>query len=96
MRLEGFSHWVRGYQSMLESWRGNITLVAERPGFSGVKLPPNHFFTGPLVPQDEFPVPPQIVAMPRDKPHIYFAMGSSGRPAVVARLIEAFEGQPFP
>jgi len=86
---------VPGYRSIFEYWRGDITLVAEPPGFSGVKLPPNHFFTGPLVPQDEFPLPSQIVAMPRDRPLIYFAMGSSGTPEIVARLIESFEGKAY-
>ncbi len=38
---------VPGYESIFDYWRGDITLVAEPPGFSGVKLPPNHFFTGP-------------------------------------------------
>jgi UDP:flavonoid glycosyltransferase YjiC (YdhE family) len=33
--------------------------------------------------------------MPRDKPLIYFAMGSSGTPEIVARLIESFEGKPY-
>ena len=48
---------VPGYDSIFEFWRGDITLVAEPPEFSGVKLPPNHYFIGPLIPQDEFPLP---------------------------------------
>ena len=69
---------VPGYDSIFDYWRGDITLVAEPPEFSGIKLPPNHFFTGPLIPQNEFALPEEIKDIPRDKPLIYFAMGSSG------------------
>ncbi len=67
---------VPGYASIFEYWRGDITLVAEPPFFSNATLPRNHFFTGPLVPHDEFPLPGEVAALPRDKPLIYFAMGS--------------------
>jgi hypothetical protein len=71
---------VPGFESILDYWRGNITLVAEPPGFSGSKLSPKHFFTGPLIPLVEFPLPEEVRNIPRDKPLIYFAMGSSGNP----------------
>ncbi len=86
---------VPGYDSIFEFWRGDITLVAEPPEFSGVKLPPKHYYTGPLIPQDEFALPPEIAAIPRDKPLIYFAMGSSGTPEIVAKILESFEGKPY-
>ncbi len=86
---------VPGYDSIFEFWRGDITLVAEPPEFSGAQLPPRHYFTGPLIPQDEFPLPPEIAAISRDKPLIYFAMGSSGTPAIVAKIVESFEGKPY-
>jgi UDP:flavonoid glycosyltransferase YjiC (YdhE family) len=86
---------VPGYDSIFEFWRGDITLVAEPPEFSGVKLPIKHTFIGPLIPQDEFPLPMEIVAIPRDKPLIYFAMGSSGTPEIVAKIVESFEGKPY-
>ena len=31
----------------------------------------------------------------RDKPLIFFAMGSSGTPEIVAKIIESFEGMPY-
>jgi UDP:flavonoid glycosyltransferase YjiC (YdhE family) len=86
---------VPGYKSIFDYWRGDITLVAEPLGFSGAKLPPNHFFIGPLVPQDEFALPEAIRNIPRDRPLIYFAMGSSGTPEIVARIIESFEDKPY-
>jgi hypothetical protein len=86
---------VPGYDSIFDYWRGDITLVADPPEFSGVKLPPKHFFIGPLIPHDEFPMPEEIRNIPRDKPLIYFAMGSSGTRGIVARIIESFEGKPY-
>jgi UDP:flavonoid glycosyltransferase YjiC (YdhE family) len=86
---------VPGYDSIFEFWRGDIALVAEPAEFSGVKLPPNHFFIGPLIPRDEFSIPPEIASIPRDKPLIYFAMGSSGTAEIVAKIVESFEGQPY-
>ena len=86
---------VPGYDSIFEFWRGDITLLAEPPEFSGAKLPPGHHFIGPLVPQDEFPLPEELAAVPRDEPLIYFAMGSSGTPEIVARIVESFEGKPY-
>lgn len=86
---------VPGYESIFDYWRGDITLVAEPPAFSGATLPPDHFFIGPLIPQDEFLMPEELKNVPRDKPLIYFAMGSSGTPEIVARIIESFEGKPY-
>jgi UDP:flavonoid glycosyltransferase YjiC (YdhE family) len=86
---------VPGYNSIFEFWRGDITLVAEPPEFSGVKLPPHHYFTGPLIPHDEFPLPPELATIPRDQPLIYFAMGSSGTPEIVANIVESFAGKPY-
>jgi UDP:flavonoid glycosyltransferase YjiC (YdhE family) len=86
---------VPEFKSIFDYWKGDITLVAEPPGFSGAKLPPNHFFTGPLIPQDEFPLPDSIRTLPHDKPLIYFAMGSSGTPEIVAKIIESFQGKPY-
>ncbi len=86
---------VPGYDSIFDYWRGDITLVAEPPGFSGVTLPPDHFFIGPLIPQDEFPLPEAIANIPTDKPLVYFSMGSSGAREIVARIVESFEGKPY-
>lgn len=33
--------------------------------------------------------------MPRDKPLVYFAMGSSGKPALVAEILQGFRGKPY-
>jgi UDP:flavonoid glycosyltransferase YjiC (YdhE family) len=86
---------VAGFDSIFEFWRGDITLVAEPPEFTGVKLPHNHYFIGPLIPREEFPLPPEVTSIPKDKPLIYFAMGSSGTPEIVAGILESFAGKPY-
>ncbi|MGE5139030.1 MAG: nucleotide disphospho-sugar-binding domain-containing protein [Rudaea sp.] len=86
---------VKGYDSIFDYWRGQINLVAEPAEFSGVKLPPDHFYTGPLIAREDFPVPEQVRNLPHDRPIIYFAMGSSGTPEIIANLIESFEGTPY-
>jgi UDP:flavonoid glycosyltransferase YjiC (YdhE family) len=86
---------VGGYDSIFDYWRGDITLVAEPSGFSGARLPPHHFYTGPLIPRDEFPLPEEVKNIPRDKPLIYFAMGSSGTASIVANIVESFRGKPY-
>ena len=86
---------VAGYESIFEFWTGDITLVAEPPEFTGIKLPSNHYFIGPLVPYEEFPMPQGFTDVPKGKPLIYFAMGSSGTPRIVAKIVESFEGKPY-
>ncbi len=86
---------VQGYPSIFDYWRGDITLVAEPAEFTGVKLPPNYYYTGPLIARQNFPIPDEVKNIPRDKPIIYFAMGSSGTPEIIAKIIESFEGKPY-
>lgn len=86
---------VKGYRSIFDFWRGDITMVAEPAEFSGVKLPPNYYFTGPLIARQNFPLPQVIKDIPKDKPLVYFAMGSSGTPEIMVKIIESFEGKPY-
>ena len=86
---------VKEYQSIFDYWHGDITLVAEPAEFSGVKLPPDYYYTGPLIARQNFPIPNEINSIPRDKPVIYFTMGSSGTPEIMAKIVESFEGKPY-
>ena len=86
---------VTGYNSIFDFWRGDITLVAEPPGFSVDKLPPDHFFTVPSFHKTSFRNPKEIGKIPRNKRLIYFAMGSSGTREIVAKIIESFQGKPY-
>lgn len=86
---------VGGYGSIFDFWRGDLTLVAEPADFSDAKLPAGHHYIGPLIAREDFPIPPEVAAIGWDRPLIYFAMGSSGTPEIVARIIESFEGAPY-
>ena len=86
---------VKTYHSIFDYWRGDVTLVAEPAEFTDIKLPPNYYYTGPLIARQDFPLPEAIQHIPRDKPLIYFAMGSSGTPEIVAKITESFAGKPY-
>ena len=86
---------VKGYESIFDFWQGDVTLVAEPAEFSGTMLPPGYFYIGPLIARQNFPIPEIVKNIPRDKPLIYFAMGSSGTPQIVAKILESFEGKPY-
>jgi UDP:flavonoid glycosyltransferase YjiC (YdhE family) len=58
-------------------------------------LPPNYYYTGPLIARQNFPILDEVRKIPRDKPVIFFAMGSSGTPNIIARIVESFEGKPY-
>jgi UDP:flavonoid glycosyltransferase YjiC (YdhE family) len=86
---------VQEYRSIFDYWRGDITLVAEPAEFSGATLPPDHYYTGPLIARQDFPIPDEIRNIPHDRPLIYFAMGTSGTPEIMAKIIESFAGKPY-
>jgi UDP:flavonoid glycosyltransferase YjiC (YdhE family) len=86
---------VTGYRTIYDYWRGDVTLVAEPEEFTGVKLPEDYFYIGPLIARQPFPLPDAVRNIPRDLPVIYFAMGSSGTPEIIARIVESFAGQPY-
>ncbi len=86
---------VAPYRPVFAFFRGDISLVAEPPGFSNVVLPPAHFYIGPLIPEQTFDLPDEVARIPRDKPLVFFAMGSSGVAHIVKDLIEGFRGKPY-
>ena len=83
------------FKSMERLWEGDYNLLAEPEGFNGLALPPTYHCIGPLIGRLEAPIPEEILQLPKDKPIIYFAMGSSGQPKVIAKIIECFEGKPY-
>jgi hypothetical protein len=55
------------------------------------RLTAKYYFTGPFIPRDEFTIPLELATIPRDMPLIYFAMGSSGTPDIVASSSRALK-----
>lgn len=86
---------VTKFKTIFEFWRGDFNLVAETPDFTDAVLPPDYQFIGPVIARENFPIPKEVMDIPRDKPLIYFAMGSSGTPEIVKKIIESFEGKPY-
>uniref|UniRef100_A0A7V4LCF0 Glycosyltransferase n=1 Tax=Desulfobacca acetoxidans TaxID=60893 RepID=A0A7V4LCF0_9BACT len=79
-----------------EFWEGDYTLLAEPPEFAGLEeLPPTFHYVGPIIARLPGEVPAEVANLPRDLPVLYFAMGSSGNPHIVARLLEGFAGRPY-
>jgi hypothetical protein len=86
---------IRGYRSIFDYWRGDITLVAEPAEFTGARLPENYFYSGPLIASQDFSIPDLVRNIPHDQPIIYFAMGSSGTPEIIAKIVASFDGKPY-
>jgi len=80
-----------------EFWQGDHALLAEPAEMFGLDdLPPDRFtFIGPLIAKLDVPIPEQVSSMPRDKPIVFFAMGSSGQPEIIAAILRAFGGKPY-
>ncbi len=75
---------------------GDHNLIAECPTFSGVPLPDRlrdtSSFIGPLVARLDVPIPDAVLRLPKDRPIVYFAMGSSGVERVILEILKAFAG----
>ena len=76
-------------------WEGDYNLLAEPEEFCELELPPTYHYIGPLIGRLDSPIPEDILNLPKDKPIIYFAMGSSGQPEVIAKIVEGFAGKPY-
>jgi hypothetical protein len=87
---------VPKFKNFIDLIEGNHTLLADIPEWVGFrKVRPNLHYVGPLPARISQPIPDEITAMPRDKPIVYFAMGSSGKPALVAEILEGFRHKPY-
>lgn len=87
---------VEPIRSLDDLWKGNETLLAEPPGFFGFEqLPPHYHYIGPLIAREDFAIPDEVLSLPRDKPLIYFAMGSSGTPEIIANILQGFADTPY-
>ncbi len=83
------------FKSMERLWEGDYNLLAEPEGFCELSLPPTFHYIGPLIARLDAPIPDEVLALPHDRPLVYFAMGSSGQPEVIARIVEGFAGRPY-
>jgi len=87
---------LKEFKNFIEVLEGDYTLLADIPEWVGLsKLRPNLHYIGPLPLKLESDIPQQIEEMPKDKPIVFFAMGSSGKPRLIADIIEGFRDKPY-
>ena len=86
---------LKPFKTMESLWEGDYNLLAEPEEFCELELPPTYHYIGPLIGRLDSPIPQDILNLPKDKPIIYFAMGSSGQPEVIAKIVEGFAGKPY-
>jgi hypothetical protein len=87
---------LKEFNNFMEVLEGNYTLLADIPewvGFSEIR--PNLYYIGPLPFRLNREIPREIIEMSKDKPIVYFAMGSSGKPGLIADIIEGFRDKPY-
>jgi UDP:flavonoid glycosyltransferase YjiC (YdhE family) len=71
------------------------TLYADIPEFvPTVDLPDNHHFLGPILWSPPVAPPPWWDDLPRDRPLVYVTLGSSGRGALLAAVLDALADRP--
>lgn len=90
------AHGLPPFKNFVYILEVDYTLLTDVPQMTGLTDLPDRFrYIGPIITRLDLPVPPEIENIPRDKPIIYFGMGSSGNPEVTRRLIEGFKDTPY-
>jgi UDP:flavonoid glycosyltransferase YjiC (YdhE family) len=92
----GRSYGLPRFNNFIDLIEGDHTLLADVPEWVGFdEIRPNLRYIGPLPFRSHEAIPEEVAKMPRDKPIVYFAMGSSGKPSLVKELLAGFQGRPY-
>ncbi|MCK4546393.1 MAG: hypothetical protein KAW17_03035 [Candidatus Eisenbacteria sp.] len=92
----GSKYGLSKFKSFIDLIEGDHTLLADIPEWIGFpEVRPSLHYIGPLPTRIDRPIPDEVTAMPRDRPIVYFAMGSSGKPELVAEILAGFRGKPY-
>jgi len=92
----GAQYGLKGFDNFIELIEGDHVLLADIPHWVNLpKIRPNLHYIGPLPYRRDIPVPKEVVDISKDKPIIYFAMGSSGKPKFIREIIEGFDGKSY-
>ena len=92
----GPTYGLSKFKNFIDLIEGDHTLLADIPEWVGFQeIRPTLHYIGPLPYRIDRPIPDEVTSMPRDKSIVYFAMGSSGKPALVAEILEGFRKKPY-
>jgi UDP:flavonoid glycosyltransferase YjiC (YdhE family) len=91
----GKQYGLSPFKGMEAIWEGDYNLLAEPEEFCELELPSSYHYIPPLIGRLDTPIPEEILNLPKDRPIVYFAMGSSGQPKVIAKIVEGFKDQPY-
>ena len=87
---------LKEFKNFIEVLEGDYTLLADIPEWVGLpKIRANLHYIGPLPFRLNAEIPRKITELPTDKPIVYLAMGSSGKPRLMADIIEGFRDEPY-
>ncbi|MCP4614197.1 MAG: hypothetical protein GY845_36395 [Planctomycetes bacterium] len=87
---------LKEFENFIELIEGDHIILADIPEWVNLpKIRSNLHFIGPLPFKSDLDVPKEIAEMPKDKPIVYFAMGSSGKPKIIKDIIEGFNDKPY-
>ena len=92
----GKKYKLKEFRNFIEVLEGDYTLLADIPEWVRLKeLRPNIRYVGPLPYRSSNQIPATVSDLPGDKPVVYFAMGSSGKPGLIKKIIEGFRGKQY-
>jgi UDP:flavonoid glycosyltransferase YjiC (YdhE family) len=92
----GAKYSLPRFKNFIDLIEGDHTLLADIPEWVGFpEIRPTLHYVGPLPARIDKPIPYEVVSLSRDKPIVYFAMGSSGKPALAAEILQGFRDRPY-
>ncbi|HEY9851906.1 MAG TPA: nucleotide disphospho-sugar-binding domain-containing protein [Leptolyngbyaceae cyanobacterium] len=87
---------TKRFKKLTDLFEGDYTLVTDIPDLTGVgSLPDKWYYVGPIFAKLKVEIPKTILNLPKDKPIIYFSMGSSGNRVIIKEILESFSQMPY-
>ena len=92
----GAKYGLPKFKNFIDVIEGDHTLLADIPEWVDFpQVRPDLHYIGPLPTRIDRPIPEAVASLPRDRPIVYFAMGSSGKPALVAEILAGFRNKAY-
>ncbi|MCK5187612.1 MAG: hypothetical protein KAR43_10835, partial [Deltaproteobacteria bacterium] len=92
----GKKYGIRKFSNFIDLIEGDYVLLADIPEWVGLpEVRSNLRYIGPLPARINGEIPKEVAEMPKDKPVVYFAMGSSGKPKLIEEIISVFKDKPY-